>query len=172
MVTMKIIFCLMISAQALSIFGLSSSDTGSSIYPQNLLTVSEAEKILGEPALLKDSSTTIKDDVITYSCSYTALSSDKKTGKTGNLYFMVEEYKQMASAKEIYASIKKSNEDHEGIKIINDMGDEAYFHSSENFLFIIVRKGTKMLRMKVNRVTNNTSLDEFMLASKNIIAVL
>lgn len=48
------------------------------------------------------------------------------------------------------------------------MGDEAYFQGSENFHFIMVRKGDRIFVMKVNKITSKTSLDEFMLTAKNI----
>ena len=53
------------------------------------------------------------------------------------------------------------------------MGDEAYFHSDgQNFYFIIVRKGEKMFRIKVNKITSTTSLKEFNMIAKNITASL
>jgi len=143
------------------------------IHPGNLFTLSDAEKILGEEAHLTDSSSKIKGDTLTYNSAYTANSRDEKTGKTGVIYFMFEEYAQVASAKQVYSFIKKSNENHEGVKVLNDLGDEAYFHSDgENFYFILVRKGEKMFRMKVNKITSTTSLEEFNLIAKNITAAI
>jgi hypothetical protein len=47
------------------------------------------------------------------------------------------------------------------------MGDEAYFHSDgQNFYFIIVRIGKRLFRIKVNKVTSHTSLNEFKRVSK------
>jgi hypothetical protein len=145
----------------------------SSILPGYLFTKSDAEKILGEPAHLKDSSTTIKVDTLEYKCAYIANSKDPKTGKTGAVYFLFEQYAQLSSAKKTYSSIKTANENHEGVKTLHDLGDEAYFHSDgENFYFILVRKAEKMFRMKVNKITSTTSLDEFDLVAKNITAAL
>ncbi|MGV8093724.1 MAG: hypothetical protein AB2L24_17840, partial [Mangrovibacterium sp.] len=74
---------------------------------------------------------------------------------------------------QVYASIKTANEGHEGIKILDDIGDEAYFHSDgENFYFILVRKGEKVLRMKVSKITGKTSLNQFNLIARNITASL
>ena len=135
----------------------------------NLFTLPEAERILGEKAQLTDSSSTTKDNVLIYQCSYTAHSPDQKTGKTGAVYFMLEQYKENEAAHQAYASIKSSNENHEGVKVLNDLGDEAYFHSDEeNFCFILVRKGKKMIRIKVNKITSKTSLSEFHLIARNI----
>ena len=144
-----------------------------SIHPRNLFTLSDAEKILGQQAHLTDSASTIEGDVSTYKCSYTANYKDPKTGKTGVIYIMFEEYAQVSSAKKVYSSIKTANENHEGVKELHDMGDEAYFHSDgQNFYFILVRKGEKMFRMKVNKTTSTTALDKFNLIAKNITAAL
>ena len=141
--------------------------------PNNLLTLSDAEKILGEQSSLTDSSSTIKEDVLTYLCAYTANSKDQKTGKTGAIYFLFEQYDEISSAQKKYSSIKVANENHEGIKIINDIGDEAYFHTDgQNFYFIMVRKDEKVFNMKVNKITSKTSLDEFYLIAKKITADL
>jgi hypothetical protein len=133
------------------------------------LSKSDAEKILGEKAFLSDSSSTIKKDTLECKSAYTAYSKDQKTGKTGVVYFMIEEYNQELSAKNAYSSIKVANENHEGIKIIHDLGDEAYFHSDgQNFYFILVRKGKLMFRIKVNKITSHSSLNEFNRVSKKI----
>jgi hypothetical protein len=130
---------------------------------------SDAEKILGEKAFLSDSSSAIKKDTLEIKRAYTANSNDAKTGKTGVIYFMIEEYSQESSAKNAYHFFKAANEKHEGVRTAHDMGDEAYFHSDgQNFYFILVRKGTIMFRIKVNKITSHTSLNEFNLISKKI----
>jgi hypothetical protein len=148
------------------------SQSESFINPGNLFTLSDAEKILGEQAHLKDSSSTIKGDTFTYLCAYCADAKDLKSGKTGCIYFLVEQYAQLSSAREKYSFIKTANEDH-GIKVLYDIGDEAYFHTdSQNFYFIMVRKGTIVFNMKVNKITSNTSLDEFNRIAKKITDAL
>ena len=133
-----------------------------SIPLQNLLTLPDAIRILGEPARTTDSTLTKNDDGVVFQSTYTAVSADTKTGKLGNLYLMIEDYKLITAAKEEYASIKKANEDHEGIRVLHNLGDEAYFHSDgENFLFILARKNGIVLRMKVNKITGNTRVEEF-----------
>ena len=146
-----------------------SSHQQNSFFNRVYFTKSDAEKILGEKAFLSDSSSTIKKDTLECKSAYTAYSKDQKTGKTGVIYFMIEQYSQDLSAKNAYNSIKVANENHEGVKIVHDMGDEAYFHSDgKNFYFILVRKGKIMFRIKVNKITSHTSLNEFNLISKKI----
>jgi len=145
----------------------------SSIHGNNLFKLSQAEKILGEPAYLKDSASSINADVSIYSCSFMADSTDQKSGKKGAIYFLFEQYNQVVSAKKKYSFIKTANENHEGIKVLHDIGDEAYFHSdNQNFYFIMVRKGAKVFNMKVNKITSKTSLDEFSSIAKNIADAL
>lgn len=145
----------------------------SSITPQNILTHPDAEKILGEPSQLTDSATKASEKVSTYGCAYSAISEDKKTGKKGNVYFLFEQYPDVQSAQAKYAYIKTANENHDGIKVLKDVGDEAYFHSDgQNFFFIMARKGTRVFNMKVNKITGNTSIDEFHRVARKIVSVI
>jgi hypothetical protein len=128
---------------------------------------------LGEESHRSDSSSAIKKDTLEIKSAYTANSIDQETGKTGVIYFMIEQYDQVSSAATAYNNIKTANENHEGIKILKDVGDEAYFHSDgRNFYFILVRKGAIMFRIKVNKITSHTSLEEFNRVSKEIAAGL
>ncbi|MES2766161.1 MAG: hypothetical protein V4642_09850 [Bacteroidota bacterium] len=127
----------------------------------DLVTLDDAEKILGEPAHLSDSSTKREESALTYHCAYKANAEDTKSKKTGAIYFLFEEYDQVSAAQKKYTFIKTANQNH-GIKTLDDVGEEAYFHSDrENFYFIMVRKGNKVFNMKVNKITSTTSLDEF-----------
>jgi hypothetical protein len=142
-------------------------NTALSISGREVFTLADAEKILGEPAHITDSSHA-KEHAITYNSTYTANSPEPKTGKTGNVYFMMENYSDIVDASKSYTSIRDMNEKN-GIEELDDLGDEAYFHSDgQNFLFIMVRKGHKMFRIKVNKVTAKTSKDAFMLVAKDI----
>ncbi len=134
---------------------------------------SDAELILGEKAHLSDSSSAINKDTLEIKRAYTENSEDSKTGKTGVIYFMIEEYSKESSAKEAYQFFKTANEKHEGVRTVDNMGDEAYFHSDgTNFYFILVRKGKIMFRMKVNKITSHTSLSGFNLVSKKMADAL
>jgi hypothetical protein len=139
------------------------------VFQPHYLTKVEAEKILGQKAQLTDSASYNEENIATFKSTYTADSKDPNTGKLGAIYFMVEQYKEIASAKETYASFKASNRNSAGFEILNDLGDEAWLHSDgENFYLIIVRKGEKMFRMKVNKVTSKTSMEAFRQVAKVI----
>ena len=153
---------------------------------RNLFTLSDAEKILGEPAHLTDTGSTIpgvaskhsvndsvapiKREAFTYRCAYEANAKDKKTGKTGIVYFVIEQYSQVSSATTVYSYYKRSNENNPGFKELHDLGDEAWFGNSP--LFVYVRKGNRLFVMKVNKMTSLTSLDGFNLVVKHIASAL
>lgn len=151
---------------------------------KNLFKLSDAEKVLGESAHLVDSGTTvpgvaskhsvndsvlpIKRTAASYRCAYEANSEDEKTGRTGKVYFIVEQYPQVSSAVTVYSYYKRSNQNHPGFKERYDVGDEAWFGDSP--FSIYVRKGNKIFGIKVNKPTSKTSLDGFNQVIKNIAA--
>jgi hypothetical protein len=134
-----------------------------------MFTLSDAEKILGEPAKLDDSVTSFNNGILRHNSSYAAVASYDRPVV---IYFMFEEYPDAEAAKKSYASIKTSNEAN-GIEMLTGVCEEAYFHTdSENFYFILARKGTKMFRIKVNKLSDKTSKEEFMNISVNLCAAL
>jgi hypothetical protein len=148
---------------------IKSSSQNKPFFQRFYFSKPDAELILGEKAYLSDSSSTTKKDTLEIKRAYTANSRDPQTGKTGVIYFMIEEYSRESSAKDAYHFFKSANEKHEGVRTVHDMGDEAYFHTDgTNFYFILVRKGKIMFRMKVNKTTGHTSLKGFNLVSKKI----
>jgi hypothetical protein len=138
-----------------------------------LVTITDAEKIMGEPLHLTDSSTENKTGVVTSKVQYSARTINKQLNRPNTLYCMMEFYSNESSAKATYASIKKSNENHEGIKVLSGIGDEAYFHSDyENFYFILARKNNAVFRMKVSKITEKTSLPAFNAFAEKTVASL
>jgi hypothetical protein len=125
------------------------------------LTLNDAENILGETVQKTDSSTSGENGTTRLNCSYTAHAKDEQSGKTGTLYFLLENYPTLEKAKERYNFIKTANEKN-GIETLSGLGDEAYFHSDgTNFLFVMVRKGQKVFNLKVNKLTSKTSRSAF-----------
>jgi hypothetical protein len=177
---MKLFF---LNCYVLSVFGLLStcSKTGNNISEPciisndslaiaiKLLTLSSAERIMGEQANLTCNTFFKKGDTLEYKCDYTALVKDNKSGKTGKLYFMYEVYASSASAQNAYNEIYQANKNHEGVKIEAGLGDEAYYHTDGTaFYFYLVRKNQKMFRMKLNKVTSHSSESEFKEVVKQI----
>jgi len=157
-------------------------DTTSLAKIKSILILAAAEKILGEPAHLADSASTapgmvskssvndsvfpIKKTAASYKCAYEANVEDQKTGRTGKVYFLFEEYPQVSSAVAVYSYYKRSNQTHPGFKERHDVGDEAYY--GDNPYAIYVRKGNKIFGIKVNKRTSKTSLEGFNLVIKKI----
>ena len=144
--------------------------TDSAAKASTLLSLSFAEKIMGEAGKLTCNTFIKKGDTLEYKCDYTALSQDEISGKTGKLYFMYEVYGNVAAAENAYTSISRANSGHEGVEIVPDLGDEAYYHSDRtNFYFFLVRKNKKMFRLKLNKVTTQSSESEFKEVTRLIV---
>ena len=155
-------------------------------HPRDLFTLSDAEKILGEPAHLVDSGATAagagredspKDSVLaikktasSWGCAYEAKTQDKKTGRTGKLYFAIDEYPNVSSAMAVYSYYKRSNETHPGFREFHDIADEGWTGNSP--LFVYMRKGNKIAGIKVNKMTGLTSTDGFNEVVKKIAKTL
>ncbi len=137
-----------------------------------LLTLADAKKIMGEPGHMTETKTTNEANSIMYRSVYMADTKDAPTGKLGNLYYIIEWYKDDSACHNEYMHIKNMNEKN-GISTLKSIGDEAYFHTDkENFYFILARKGKKMFRMKVNKITSHTSQEAFMEVSRAIASKL
>ena len=137
----------------------------------DLLSLADAEKIIGESCKRTENKIEDQPNVKVTKTTYKADAKDPKTGREINLYFMYEEYKYDSSAKRVYNEIKTSNQTHEGFQVLKGIGDEAYYHTDgNNFYFILARKGGKMMRMKLNKVTEKSSENEFKKISEKIVA--
>lgn len=135
-----------------------------------LLTLTDAKKIMGEPAKLTGNTFIKKGDTLEYTCDYTAIAQDAITSKTGKLYFMYEKYKGAAAAANAYSAIYQGNRGHKGVEVVSGLGNEAYYHSDQTgFYFFLVRKNEKMIRLKLNKVTSHSSVTEFKAAAKRIV---
>jgi hypothetical protein len=136
-----------------------------------LFTPLDAQQILGEPAHLSDSATMAIRDTFRFRCTYTADNKERQTEKTVNVYFMYEHFSKEATAKNLYTLFKTSNENAPGMKALDTLGDEAFFQSDEhNFALIIARKGNKLLRIKVNKLTARTSSNALLESAMRIVA--
>jgi len=161
------------TAEKATVAGIASDYLKDSLFHKVYFSKPDAELILGEPAYLSDSSSSLHTGISEIKLTYTANAKDQSTGKKGAIYFMIEEYDELIAAKNAYRGIKVANENHDGFNLLQDVGDEAYFHSDgENFLFILARKQNRMFRIKVNKITSHTSLEEFNRVSKKIAELL
>jgi hypothetical protein len=135
-----------------------------------LLTLADAERIMGEQAKLTCNTFITKGDTMEYKCDYTSLLQDAKTSKTGKLFFMYEIYSGVAAAANAYAGIYQANNRHEGVEVVSGLGDEAYYHTDKTgFYFFLVRKNRKMFRLKLNKITSHSSAMEFKEVTRHIV---
>jgi hypothetical protein len=125
--------------------------------PEVILTLTDAERILGEEGHLDEAVSYIDGNTKVYISKYSSNKKDEKSGNTGTLYYMIEEYENLESARISYESIRASNERAVGVVPLTGVGSEAYFHSDgKNFLFVLIRNENFMIRMKVNKTTSHT----------------
>jgi hypothetical protein len=133
------------------------------------LDVADAEKILGQRAELKETSSGRKAGALRYECSFTAMTPDPKTNAVGNLYYMLIRFDSEQAAKKDFSDLVASNAQQAGQSKLNDIGDEAWFHSDgQNFNLIVVRKGANELRLKINKITSFTSEDRLKSVAKEL----
>jgi hypothetical protein len=123
----------------------------------------DAEKILGQKAILKESSSETMGGRTQYKCTYMATQADPVKGVTGNLFFMLESYTTTIAAMNAYTNIIESNKNMPGQTTLKGLGDAALLHTDEkNFMMVVCRKGNKLLRVKINKITSYTSKEELM----------
>lgn len=124
------------------------------------LSQQEAVLILGEPCYLKTDYDSLSKGVQKYQSTYFATSGNDAAKPTG-LYYMFERYEKEGEAKKTFEAFKTGNQALTGFELLSNMGDQAFFHTDgQNFHLIIARKGTKMIRIKVNKITPKTSVAE------------
>ena len=146
-----------------------STEVPNSMVGQHQLSLEEAERILGEPAILKERTSDNQTDIYSSKSTFTAKAIDPKTQKQGNVYYMIERYKNTEEATKVIQSFIKSNQNHKGFELLTGYGDEAFFQTDkDNFCLIIIRKDNKMIRIKVNRVTSKTSFDALRSIGKDL----
>jgi hypothetical protein len=144
----------------------SSTYESKSSVGRHQLSMEEAEKILGEPALLSSRKDTAESNVYITKSTFAA----KEAAGKANLYYIFERYNKEVDAKNSYQNIFDSNKKQKGFEQLTNYGDEAFFHTDkDNFCLIFIRKGAKILRLKVNKVTAKTSFSAFKKVGKAVI---
>jgi len=84
---------------------------------------------------------------------------------------MIERFNGAGECEKAYENIVKFNDGATGLTLLHSIGDEALLHTdSSNFALIVARKENKMLRIKVNKLTNNTSLSKLKVLSARLLS--
>lgn len=137
------------------------------------ITVKDAERILGEQAGQPEKSVTREKGVGKTRYSFKALANDSLKGIARNLYCIIENYPDAAHSAEAFSIIKTSNADMPGFKAMQGSGDEGYIQTDgQNFYFMMVRKGTRILKMKVNKITARSSFKAFEETGRRITKIM
>ena len=135
----------------------------------NCLSLAEVEKILGQQAVLTESSFEKKDSAFKQKCTYTANKADIKTNNLAHLYCLFEKYDNDLLAQNVYKNILTGNQNMPNLHKIYNLGDEALRHTDfVNFDMIIIRKGNKLIRLKINKITSLTSPCELQIIAKKL----
>ena len=161
-----LVLCLFVSAPFLSCLA-NAFETHFVAKPKpcKFLSYGDAEKILGQSVRLTENISKIEGDVRKSDCVYTGVSKDKVSGKDVNLYFSLEQKEQnptVEQARQVFESTyRKINEPELSVEVLSGVGDEAFSISNPlNFHFIMARKGEIIFRIKLNKATEKTSLEE------------
>jgi hypothetical protein len=138
-----------------------------------LLSVPDAQKILGQPTKLTGRTTKVKEGVTQYQCTYLAGPETVAGSRPCYLYYSLERHAEVAKAQKLYADMLASNSGMAGVKTLSGVGDEAWLHTdSNNFVLLIVRKGNALLRLKINKLTSKVSTAELQNAASRMAAIL
>jgi glutathione synthase/RimK-type ligase-like ATP-grasp enzyme len=135
---------------------------------QHQLRLDEAERILGEPAILKERKSDNQTDYYTSSSTFTA--KDSLSQKQRNLYYKIERFKNEKEATTTIQSFINSNKNLQGFELLTGYDDEAFFLTDkENFCLIVIRISNKLVRIKVNKVTSKTSFEALRAIGKSFV---
>ena len=164
----KYIFILMM----LSLFGFEERNAVQKNNFFECVSQSDAERILGLPAKETDHLSKQKDGVSRFECTFTA-TENANAESVSHLYYIYEQYKSATQAHDVYQGILSANRGMPGQKQLDTLGDEAWLHTdSENFDLLIFRKNNHMVRVKINKITDKTSLPELMNVMSRMAATL
>lgn len=104
-----------------------------------------------------------------WGCTFTASDKGEKPPK---LYFVLYKATSEDLAKQSFETVRTSNKKLGGFEEWPGVGDEAVVHSdAPNFHFVMVRKGVKTIRVKINPA-EGVSLDELKNVARSLAAKL
>lgn len=132
----------------------------------DFFTHDNAMRILGAPSIGSDGGMTEDADGKSWKCTFTPKDGGEKAPK---LFFMIVKSMSEDTAKSAFQAIRDSNKDHDGFEEWSGVGDEAIVHTdAPNFHFVMVRKGAKTIRIKINPAVG-VSLENVKAAAVSLI---
>lgn len=142
---------LLLAALFTSAPGINSSEAEPAAFKSvacDFLTHDNALKILGRPSIGTDEGMTEDPEGRKWRCTFAPVDAGSNSPK---LHFMIMKSPTEDAARQSFDGIRQSNKKHSGFEEWPGVGDEAVVHSDgKNFQLVIVRKGVKSIRIKVN----------------------
>jgi len=130
--------------------------------PGLVLSIGEAERILGSQGHLEKDTAYLDNGTKAYQSAFYDDSPDPATGKTGTLYFMYEEYQTADAASSFLESTLKANNIDPTEGVLKDGDARIYYLAGGKVVrMAMILKGNRLIRLKVNRVTSHYRVDEF-----------
>lgn len=130
----------------------------------DFFTRQNAEKILGTEVSWTGTDAT-EGEPKKWTCTFTS----KQNAEGPKLYFGLHRFATGEKAREEFEGIVSSNKGHEGFEKFEGLGDDAIIHADgSNFQLVVVRKGVRSFRIKVNPA-DSTSIENVKSVAANIV---
>lgn len=134
----------------------------------DFFTYDNARKLIGRATVVDDGMQDVAEGR-KWGCTFTATDKGEKPPK---LYFVLYKATSEEIAKRSFESVRMSNKKLGGFEEWSGVGDEAVVHSdTPNFHFVMVRKGVKTIRIKINPA-DGVSLEELKNVARSLAAKL
>jgi hypothetical protein len=134
-------------------------------------SLSDAEKMLKEPAHLKDSTWDFEGGVWKFKCKYWAntLKDSVKWIRT-EMFYAMEQYKTVSEAKSLFDNFKSENKKTLVVKELKKIGDDAFLVKDVlNNPFILILKNARLYKFKVYNLNRDSTSDELLLLVNKIV---
>jgi len=139
--------------------------------PFKFISKSDAEKIFGQPAFLKDSLLKYYQGYLRARLQFNYKSNfkDSVTGQISTLFFGLEQYDQLDGAKRSYNHMRVENEKLSKVSALNEIGEESFMviDQLDNPL-IVFRKDKKIFKLNLFHRNDNASLEELQKLARRI----
>ena len=127
-----------------------------------------AERLLGQKTAGADGEENKTDGGTKWTCTFTTAAGDNGP----KLFFAIFRDATEEAAKNEFQKVRLSNQKHAGFEEWAGVADEAIAHTDgKNFQFLMLRKGTRTLRVKVGN-SSNVSFDELKAVAASLVAKL
>ncbi len=134
------------------------------------LSLAEARKVMGEDVRITEDKDSVASGYFRHKYTFSTLRVLNATGQPSNLFYVYEQYANIKEAEKVCEDVRMTNQGLSGFEKVKGLGDEALYHTdARNFRIIIARKGNKIIRMKVNKITEKTSHESLRSVAAEVI---